>query len=94
MSRAKKLCEEINALVEEYGQAYVTYNAHSGIRVVREFTCRDSILMVTCEEASEEMILDCILMCWESECDSSEHDQIPNYLWAIRERLWSDYNVD
>lgn len=94
MSRAKKLCEEINAVVDEYGHAYVAYNAPSGIKVVPEFTCRDSILMTTCEEASEEMILDSILMRWEFESASSEPHRIPNYLWAIRERLWSDYNVD
>lgn len=94
MSRAKKLCDEINAAVKEYGCTYLVYNKKGGLRTTTEIDYCDATILVTCSKLSEDELLDCIMMWWESESDSSAHDLIPNYLWAIRDRLWSDYNVD
>lgn len=94
MSRAKKLCEEINAVVEEYGHAYLVYNVTSGISVTPDLTQRDVVAIMAFDEISEATLLDRILMLWEDESDSSAPDCIPNYLVAIRGRLWSDYNAN
>lgn len=94
MSRTRKICEEINAVVREFGCAYITYNCTGGINVTPEPGPGDLTIIQICNEISEETLLDVILMRWECESDSGAHDLIPNYLWAIRDRLWSDYNVD
>ena len=94
MSRAKKLCEEINAVVEEYGNAYLVYNITSGLSVTPVITQRDVVVIIAFDEISEAALLDQILMLWEDESDSSTPDCVPNYLVAMRGRLWSDYNVD
>lgn len=94
MSRARKLCEEINAFVREYGCAYITYNCMDGISVIPDVSLNDVIVMRIRAEITEETLLDAILMRWENESDSSAHYFMSNYLWAIRDRLWSDYNVD
>lgn len=36
MSRTRKICEEINAVVREFGCAYITYNCTGGISVTPE----------------------------------------------------------
>lgn len=94
MSRAKKLCEEINAIVREYGCAYITYNCTGELRVIPDVGLNDVAVMKIPAEITEETLLDAILMRWEIESDSNARYLLPNYLWAIRERLWSDYNVD
>lgn len=94
MSRARKLCEEINAVVEEYGHAYLVYNGTSGISTTPELLECDSIIMVIRDEMSEEVLLDNILMRWESEISTSPYNAPPNYLWALRNRLWDDYYAD
>ena len=94
MSRARKLCEEINAVVREYGCAYITYNCMGGLSVIPDVSLNEAVVMKIPAEITEETLLDSILMRWEIECDSSAHYLVSNYLWAIRDRLWSDYNVD
>lgn len=94
MSRARKLCEEINAVVREYGCAYITYNCMGGLSVIPDVSLNEAVVMKIPAEITEETLLDAILMRWENECDSSAHYLVTNYLWAIRDRLWSDYNVD
>lgn len=90
MSRARKLCEELNAIVRVYGRAYLNYK---GASVTVTNIPKDIVIMSISDEVSEEEILDRILMLWEDECDWAHH-LVPNYLWVIRDRLWSDYNVD
>ena len=94
MSRVRKLCKEINDAARVSGCAFLTYNNVSGVNVTTEISCCDAVIMTIFSEISEEMLLDLILMRWESECAANAHDLIPSYLLAIRERLWGDYNVD
>lgn len=94
MNRARKLCEELNAVVKEHGRAYLTYNYNGGLTVSPDITIEDLVIIAIYDEVLEDVILDKILMLWEDECDSRAHHLVPNYLWAIRDRLWSDYNVD
>lgn len=104
MSRARKLCEELNAVVKEHGKAYITYNYNGGLTVSPDITTEDLVIIAIYDEVSEELILDQLLMLWEDECDirlrwedecdSCARHLVPSYLWAIRNRLWSDYNVD
>lgn len=94
MSRARKLCEEINAVAREYGHAYLVYNVTSGLSVTPILTQRDVVAIIVYDDMSEATLLDQILMLWEDESVSSSPDWIPNYLVAIRDRLWSDYNAN
>lgn len=94
MSRARKLCEEINVVVREYGCAYITYNCTGGLSVIPDVSLNDVVVMKIPGEITEETLLDAILMRWENESDSSARYLVSNYLWAIRDRLWSDYNAN
>lgn len=99
MSRARKLCEELNAVVKEHGTAYLMCNYKNSLTVTvtperGEIITKNTLIMEIYDEISEETLLDRLLMIWEDECDSCARHLVPSYLWAIRNRLWSDYNVD
>lgn len=93
MSRARKLCEDINKCIRKAGRAYII-STNNTLKISSDFTNYDKVIMCLFYEISEIDLLDHILMLWEDECDSGARHLLPSYLWAIRERLWSDYNVD
>lgn len=93
MSRARKLCEEINECIRKAGRAYIMPTNYT-LKISSDFTAYDKVIMSVFHEISEIDLLDAILMLWEDECASRARDMLPNYLWALRIRLWSDYNVD
>lgn len=94
MSRARKLYEELNETVKEYNRAYLIYKYKNSLIVTHNILTKGLVIMAIHDEISEEAILDRLLMLWEDECDSRSRNMVPNYLWAMRNRLRSDYNVD
>ena len=89
MSRVRKLCEEINAVVRNYGRAYLACNSEGRLIVTPLANLSGATIMKISFEVSED-----ILMRWENETASRARDLLPNYLFLIKDRLGGDFIAD
>ncbi len=94
MSRARKLCEELNKCVSEEGRAYLIHTFSNGLRVTSNIEKNEMVILGIYDVVTEDIVLDHILMLWEDEMECFCEKKVPRYLWKIRDKLWGDYNVN